>query len=147
MFGFHTPQERTVSAPVTIPASAAVAAGAGVGVISPPPVAVATARLVAVRGQRVNVEYPLYEGKNFIGRSAETPADIDLTLQEPVEQVWASRQHAVITFDSGQLILEDLNSLNGTFVNRVRLRAGQRRRLLANDVIAIGTVHLKVVID
>ena len=138
--GFSTPPERTVRGPVTIPATA-------LGVISPPPTTTtATTRLIAVRGQRVGVDYPIYEGKNYIGRSADTPADIDLTMQEPEEQVWASRHHAVITFDGGQLELEDLNSLNGTFVNRVRLHPGQRRRLVANDVIAIGTVHLRVVV-
>lgn len=101
-------------------------------------------RLVVTRGMRVNMEYPIYDGRNFIGRSADQPADIDLTLQEPAEQVWASRQHAVILYERGTMVLEDLNSLNGTFVNRSRLHPGQRRVLQPNDVIAIGTVHLRV---
>jgi len=58
-----------------------------------------------------------------------------------------SRQHAVVIFEQGQLALEDLNSLNGTFVNRARLHPGQRRLLQPNDVIAVGTVHLKVVVS
>src|SRR4051794_9580105 len=35
-------------------------------------------RLLVMRGQRHNVEYPIYEGLNFIGRADEKPVDIDL---------------------------------------------------------------------
>ena len=48
--------------------------------------------------------------------------------------------------EAGQIALEDLNSLNGTFVNRVRVYAGKRYALKNGDVIQIGTVQLKVVI-
>ena len=44
----------------------------------------------------------------------------------------------------GLLTLEDLNSSNGTFVNRARVHPGDKRTLNLNDVIQIGTVHLKV---
>jgi FHA domain len=101
-------------------------------------------RLVVLRGQKINQEFPLYEGQNFIGRADEKPVDIDLEDQEPPEKVWTSRQHAVITFDDGQLKIEDLNSANGTYVNRARIYPGQPRPLNVNDVIQIGTVHLKV---
>ncbi len=103
-------------------------------------------RLVVVRGERLNVAYPILEGKNYIGRAAEQPVDIDLDGQEAVERIWTSRQHAVITWDRGELILEDLNSLNGTFVNRSRIHPGQQRVLKADDIVQIGTVQLKVVI-
>src|SRR5947199_219861 len=73
-------------------------------------------RLVVVRGQKVNAEFPIYEGMNFIGRADEKPVDIDLEDQEPPERVWCSRQHALITFEDNALLLEDLNSANGTFV-------------------------------
>src|SRR5262249_26867382 len=35
-------------------------------------------KLVVLRGVKLNVEYPLYEGANFIGRADEKPVDIDL---------------------------------------------------------------------
>jgi hypothetical protein len=101
-------------------------------------------KLVVLRGQRVNVEYPIYEGDNFIGRSDDKAVDIDLEDQEPADRVWSSRQHAVINFQDGLLSLEDLNSTNGTFVNRNRVHPGQKRPLQINDVIQIGTVQLKV---
>jgi hypothetical protein len=101
-------------------------------------------RLVVLRGQRINVEYPVYEGHNFIGRSDEKPVDIDLEDQEPPDRIWSSRQHALITYEDGGLMIEDLNSSNGTFVNRARIYPGQKTNLKVNDVVQIGTVQMKV---
>jgi hypothetical protein len=101
-------------------------------------------RLFVMRGQKINQEFPIYEGHNFIGRADEKPVDIDLEDQEPPEKVWCSRQHALINFEDGTITIEDLNSANGTYVNRARIYPGQKRQLNVNDVIQIGTVHLKV---
>jgi hypothetical protein len=141
---FAAPAAPPAPAPAPAPASAAPAAPA-----APTPdvaklPADAKPKLVVLRGQRINVEYPLYEGLNFIGRSDEKPVDIDLDDQEPPDKVWCSRQHALINFEDGTLMIEDLNSANGTFVNRTRVYSGQKRQLNVNDVIQIGTVHLKV---
>jgi pSer/pThr/pTyr-binding forkhead associated (FHA) protein len=97
-----------------------------------------------LRGQKRNVEYPIYEGLNFIGRADEKPVDIDLEDQEPPDRVWCSRQHACISFEEGQLAVEDLNSANGTYVNRTRVYPGTKRPLNLNDIIQIGNVQLKV---
>jgi len=102
--------------------------------------------LEVVRGERLGVSYPILEGKNIIGRTVNQPADIDLTGQERIEQVWTSRQHALISFDGRAMIVEDLKSLNGTFVNRVRLHPGQQRVLQPNDVIQVGTVQIRVLV-
>jgi hypothetical protein len=101
-------------------------------------------KLVVLRGLRINAEYPIYEGRNTIGRFADKPVDIDLVSQESVEQIWCSRQHATITFDRGNVLVEDLNSLNGTWVNGSRIHAGQYHVLKHGDVIQIGTVQLKL---
>jgi predicted component of type VI protein secretion system len=101
-------------------------------------------KLVVMRGERINVVYTLYEGDNFVGRADEKPVDVDLEDQEPPDRVWSSRQHALITLENGQLAIEDLSSLNGTFVNRTRVQPGQKRPLQVNDVIQIGTVQMKV---
>lgn len=114
---------------------------------TPPPLPAPTItnpKLVVVRGQRMDVQYPLYPGKNYLGRTDDKPVDIDLDDQEAPDRIWTSRQHAVVTFDNGKLAIEDLNSLNGTFVNRTRVHPGQIRELHENDVIQVGTVHLKV---
>jgi hypothetical protein len=101
-------------------------------------------KLVVLRGLKLHVEFPLYEGHNFIGRADEQPVDIDLEDQEPPDRIWSSRQHAVITYEDGKLIIEDLNSSNGTFVNRTRVHPGQKRPLKVNDVLQIGTVQMKI---
>ncbi|HET6573870.1 MAG TPA: FHA domain-containing protein [Fimbriiglobus sp.] len=115
----------------------------GSGATRVPP---AEPRLVVVRGERLNVAYPILAGKNYVGRCADRPVDIDLDGQEPVERIWTSRQHAVLTWDRGTLVLEDLNSLNGTFVNRVRIHPGHRQVLQPGDVVQIGTVQVRVVL-
>ncbi|HEY1187669.1 MAG TPA: FHA domain-containing protein [Gemmata sp.] len=102
-------------------------------------------KLVVLRGMRIGAEYPLYEGKNVIGRFADKPVDIDLVSQESVEQIWCSRQHAVLLLEKGGVSLEDLNSLNGTWLNGVRVHAGQPRAVKPDDVIQIGTVQMKLV--
>src|SRR5262245_10749575 len=106
---------------------------------APPPVP----KLRVVRGLRMNAEYPLYDGPNPTGRPSGQPVDIDLQRPEPADPVWVSRQHAVVTAADGVLTLEDLNSLNGTFVNRHRVYPGHKRTLAVNDVVQIGTIHLK----
>ncbi len=103
-------------------------------------------RLLVLRGQKRNVEYPLYDGLNFIGRADEKPVDIDLEDQEPPDRVWCSRQHCCISFESGKLEIEDLNSANGTFVNRQRIYPGQKRHLQVNDIIQIDNVQLRVIV-
>jgi FHA domain len=103
-------------------------------------------RLLVLRGQKINVEYPIYDGDNFIGRADEKPVDIDLEDQEPPDRIWSSRQHALVRCEAGILVIEDLNSSNGTFINRTRLYPGQKRVLNVNDVIQIGTVQMKVII-
>ncbi|MBY0524342.1 MAG: FHA domain-containing protein [Gemmataceae bacterium] len=123
------------------PLDAAPAAPAAPAAALPPD---AKPRLVVLRGLKLNVEYPIYEGNNFIGRADEKPVDIDLDDQEPPDRVWSSRQHALIVFENGGLNLEDLNSANGTFVNRTRVYPGQKRSLAVNDVIQVGTVQLKL---
>jgi pSer/pThr/pTyr-binding forkhead associated (FHA) protein len=103
-----------------------------------------TPKLVVNRGLKQNVEYPVYEGQNFLGRADEKPVDIDLDDQEPPDRVWSSRQHALITFEAGVMNIEDLNSANGTFVNRQKVHPGAKQSLKPDDVIQVGTVQLKV---
>src|SRR5688572_2131212 len=111
---------------------------------APTPPAAARPKLVVLRGMKINAEYPIYEGRNTVGRFADKPVDIDLVSQESSEQIWCSRQHAVFTYDQTNVVLEDLNSLNGTWVNGVRIQAGQPKLLRHGDVVQIGTVQLKL---
>jgi len=105
----------------------------------------ARATLKVVRGSWPDIVYPIFEGANFVGRADEQPVDVDLSIQEPPDRVWCSLQHALITCGEGGLDIEDLNTANGTYVNRTRVPPGERRALRAGDIIQIGQVQLKVV--
>jgi hypothetical protein len=131
----------TVREPAAVGLAPPAAVGSGASRLAPP-----APRLMVVRGERLNVTYPILDGKNYVGRGAERPVDIDLDGQEAVERTWTSRQHAVLTWDRGALVIEDLNSLNGTFINRTRIHPGQRQVLNPGDVVQIGTVQMRVVV-
>ncbi|HVK15328.1 MAG TPA: FHA domain-containing protein [Fimbriiglobus sp.] len=135
----------TVRGPAAVGLASATASGtvAGSAAIRVP---LAAPRLVVVRGERLDAAFPILDGKNYVGRCADRPVDIDLDGQEPVERTWTSRQHAVLTWDHGTLLIEDLNSLNGTFVNRERIHPGHRQVLRPGDVVQIGTVQMRVVV-
>ena len=68
-----------------------------------------------------------------IGRSP----DNDL----PVDNLAVSNYHARVFLDGGRLVVEDLSSLNGTFVNDMRV---ERATLHDGDSIHIGKHHIKV---
>src|SRR5205085_5180640 len=106
----------------------------------------ARAHLLVLRGLRPGLLYPLWEGANYLGRAADRPADVDLAEQEPPDRIWASRQHALLTCAGGALTVEDLNTANGTYVNRFRVYPTQVRELSAGDVIQIGSVQLRVLL-
>lgn len=100
-------------------------------------------KLVVIRGQKKEIEYPLNLGRNMIGRTDAKPVDIDLDLQEDPKKVWVSRQHAVIHV-AEIITIEDLNSSNGTYVNRERIFPGQKKPINHGDIIQIGSVLLKL---
>jgi len=60
-----------------------------------------------------------------------------------IENLAVSRQHAKIVQDGDRYIIEDLNSLNGTFINDKRVMKGILRN---NDEILVGK-HTLVFID
>jgi pSer/pThr/pTyr-binding forkhead associated (FHA) protein len=132
----------TPAAPAPAPTAAPVAA------TPTPSLAGAQPKLKVIRGLKIGVEFPIYPEYNYIGRADEKPVDVDLEDQEPPDRVWCSRQHSVIHFDetAGILTIEDLNSSNGTYVNRNKVYPGQKKQLMPNDVVQIGTVHLKVLV-
>jgi hypothetical protein len=129
--------------PVVAAAGAEASAAEPAGQSVPPG---AQPKLVVRRGLKIGVEFPIYPEYNYIGRADEKPVDVDLEDQEPPDRVWCSRQHAVIHFDeaAGVITVEDLNSSNGTYVNRNRVYPGQKKQLMPNDTVQIGTVHLQL---
>src|SRR5208282_4596589 len=77
------------------------------------------AKLSVVRGGRKGQEFPLEEGNNLVGRwDPETGSfpEVDLDADDPEAKI--SRKHALIRIDGGKITIEDIGSLNGTYVNR-----------------------------
>ena len=77
---------------------------------------------------------PMGSRDSFVlGRSP----DCDLVIDEDT----VSKQHARIDWSNGVAQLSDLASVNGTFVNRVKLRGGMQK-LVDNDLITLGSVEV-----
>jgi serine/threonine protein kinase len=88
-----------------------------------------------VSGKYQGGECPLRQGSTVvIGRSSE----LDMVLVEDM----VSRRHARITV-SDQIVVEDLGSVNGTFVNGEKVK---RASLQEGDRILIGTSIMKLVV-
>ncbi len=94
-------------------------------------------RVLALRfisGKYQGGEFPIQTDREIIvGRSS----DLDMVLVEDM----VSRKHARIAYDQDDLVIEDLGSTNGTFVNGEKIK---RARLKEGDRLLIGTSILKV---
>lgn len=80
-------------------------------------------KLIPIRGIPDQKEFILKEGKNVIGRTEESDIHLD--------SEFISKRHALITITGSEIVIEDLKSRNGTFVNGVmvqtaKLKAGNR---------------------
>jgi two-component system cell cycle response regulator len=96
--------------------------------------------LVVYAGANLGRLFPLQPGENVIGRSPE--ARITL-LDEEVSRLHSLVRMNVSATGEYQIILEDLQSTNGTFLNGMPL--GGPQPLLAGDRVSIGSHILKLV--
>jgi len=107
------------------------------------------ARLKIVRGGRKDQEFPLEEGNNLVGRwDPETGAFPEVDLEQDDPEAKISRKHALVRIEGGKITVEDIGSLNGTYVNRQpRLQPGNPVELKQGDEIIIGKTFLKLIVD
>ena len=126
--------------PEAAPESAPTAAAAG---------APFKAKLSVVRGGRKGQEFPLEDGNNLVGRwDPETGSfpEVDLDADDPEAKI--SRKHALLRIDGGKITIEDIGSLNGTYVNRQpRLSPGSPAEIKSGDEVIIGKTFLKLVVE
>lgn len=106
----------------------------------------ARVRLVVMRGDTKGKSFWIEEGENLIGRwdpDAGAFPDVDLDAEDV--DVKVSRKHAVLERRGAQFWLTDLDSRNGTFVNRgERLAPSQKQEIKIGDEIVIGKTFLSL---
>jgi FHA domain/zinc-ribbon domain len=93
------------------------------------------ALVVRSGGGRAGEHFSPESERTTIGRSP----DNDIFLDD----VTVSRKHAVLLQSSGDFRIEDLGSLNGTFVNRRRIDSATR--LQSGDEVQIGKYRLSFI--
>ena len=110
------------------------------------------ATLTITRGsipERKNHEFALENGNNLIGRwDPDTGSfpEVDLDADDPEAKI--SRKHALVRIDGGKVTIEDIGSLNGTYVNRQpRLQPGSPVELKDGDEVIIGKTFLKLTVS
>ena len=89
------------------------------------------ALVIRAGGGRVGESFPLNADRMTIGRRP----DSDIFLDD----VTVSRDHALLVRRSGDYYLDDLGSLNGTYVNRRRIES---HRLQNGDELQVGKYKL-----
>lgn len=78
-------------------------------------------------------------------RTANNKADIDIDLSNFDEGVnGVSRVHAMLAPDANGLVVKDLKSTNGTFLNGRQLKPNQSYVLHSGDYIKFGNLKLQV---
>lgn len=129
------------AAPVSVSTPAAPAPQGS----TPVTVAIQNAKLTVLRGGTVGKIFPLQAGDNMVGRwDPDSGAFPEVDLETDDTEARISRKHALIRV-SDTITIEDIGSLNGTFVNRgSRLEPGSPVPLKDGDEIIIGKTFFKV---
>ncbi len=91
-----------------------------------------TACLIAVSGRDQGRQFEIDKDDVLVGRH---PTLADFVMDDPT----ISAQHARIRYEDGHFVLVDLDSTNGTYVNRQRIRT---QALLNQDRVRLGAVEM-----
>lgn len=93
---------------------------------------------------------PVSERTEFtLGRVSENQPimpDIDLTPYKAFDS-GVSRLHAVIRQNGGHVIIMDLGSSNGTYINGIRVVPNVEQALRHGDIVALGRLKIQVVLS
>jgi pSer/pThr/pTyr-binding forkhead associated (FHA) protein len=91
------------------------------------------------------VEFPLNK-TILLGRvdpALDVFPEVDLTQDGPSSKS-VSRRHATITRKEGEVVVEDLGSVNGTFINGKRLDPYLPEPLRDGDILQLGKLLIEV---
>jgi tRNA A-37 threonylcarbamoyl transferase component Bud32 len=108
----------------------------------------ATARLVVAGTTELDATFPLHKESTLVGRTdpqSNIFPDVDLSRFDPETKI--SRRHARIWREGETFLVEDLGSVNGTWVNdAIRLGPRQPRHLANGDRLRLGETTLHFLI-
>jgi len=96
-------------------------------------------KLKVMTGSHEGTEIPISGDKFLIGRSESCQ------LRPKSDSI--SRKHCIIVLREGRVLLQDLKSRNGTYVNDKRLPPDKAKVLKPGDQLRIGKLEFEVVIE
>lgn len=96
-------------------------------------------KLKVMTGSHEGTEIPIAGEKFLIGRSE--------TCQLRPKSDSISRKHCILVIREGRVLVQDLKSRNGTFVNEKRLPADRAKIVAAGDVLKVGKLQFELVIE
>lgn len=139
-----TPAPSATPAPAPVPATPSVATPpASTPSLPPLPVVQTLADYVLITGTGTRINLP-DKTEALLGRE-DAPSnnypDIDFNPHNGLAD-GVGRRHARLFMSKGQLMLEDLDSTNGTLLNRQRLKAKQPTAVNVGDEIRLGKLLL-----
>jgi len=105
--------------------------------------------VIELRNPQISMPLKLrIEDKITVGRAVPGEAkrpDVDLSTIG-AEALGVSRQHVEITPEADRLVVKDLDSNNGSFINGNRLKADEPYRLGHGDQLMLGRLRLEVAV-
>jgi hypothetical protein len=92
------------------------------------------------------LDQPVILGRHFLSKQASPPDLLDLMDLDALRH-GVSRQHCLLRRAGTQLILTDLNSTNGTYLNGERVMPTRDYVVADDDRLILGTLHLIIFFD
>ena len=96
-------------------------------------------KLRVMTGSHEGTEIPITGEKFLIGRSESCQ------LRPKSDSI--SRKHCILVIRDGRVLIQDLKSRNGTFVNEKRLPSDRAKILSGGDTLKVGKLLFEVVIE
>lgn len=97
-------------------------------------------------GQMLPIDDRLEFTMGRISENQPIMPDVDMTPYRAYDH-GVSRLHAVIKSINGQVIVMDLGSSNGTYLNGTRLTPNVENPLRHGDVVALGKLKMQIILS
>ncbi len=97
-------------------------------------------KLVIISELNKGKVFEIQDGNNLIGRwDPEDKSFPEIDLEQEDEEAKISRRHCVVIKDKDQIFVEDIGSLNGTYVNKThKLSKDEKYLMKKGDQLLVG---------